>query len=180
MKRVALYARTSTLDKGQDPELQLTELRTFASDRAWPVIKEFVDRGVSGAKEKRPALDKLWIDAKARRFDTVLVWKLDRFGRSLKQLVNALAEFDALGVAFVSLRDGFDLTTPAGRAMFGMVAVMADFERDLIRERVRAGIAHAKASGKTWKRGPNRKPSNGKPKFSRTTLWRRGRKQEAR
>jgi DNA invertase Pin-like site-specific DNA recombinase len=170
MKQVALYARVSTLDKGQNPEMQLSELRTFANARGWNIVKEYVDHGISGAKEQRPALDELWRDAKARRFDIVAVWKLDRFGRSTKHLINSLSEFDALGVAFVSLRDGFDLTTPGGRAMFGMVAVMSNFERDLIRERVSAGIAYARAQGRTWKRGLSKKK-----KLSRTTLWRRAR-----
>ena len=87
-------------------------------------------------------------DAKQRKLDTILVWKLDRFGRSLKHLVNALAELESVGVAFVSLRDGFDLTTPSGRLMFGVVAAMAEFERDLIRERVKAGIVNARAKGR--------------------------------
>ena len=94
-----------------------------------------------------PELNRLMADAKRRAFDVVLVWKLDRFGRSLKHLVAALGEFEALGVAFVSLRDSFDLTTPAGRLMFNVVASFAEFERDLIRERVKAGIANRRAKG---------------------------------
>jgi putative DNA-invertase from lambdoid prophage Rac len=171
MKRAVLYARVSTTDKGQNPEMQLAEMRQFATSRGWEIIGEHVDR-CSGAKDRRPALDALWRDAKVRRFDVLLVWKLDRFGRSLKQLVNALAEIEALGIALVSLRDGFDLTTPGGRAMYGMVAVMAQFERDLIRERVIAGIAQAKVEGRTWKRGRSKKPAK---LLSRTTLWRRSR-----
>jgi DNA invertase Pin-like site-specific DNA recombinase len=170
MKRIALYARVSTLDKGQNPEMQLAELRAFVNARGWTITKEYVDHGVSGAKEQRPALDALWRDAKARLFDCVCVWKLDRFGRSSKHLINSLSEFQELGISFVSLRDGFDLTTPGGRAMFGMVAVMAEFERDLIRERVIAGIAQAKAEGRSWKRGLSKKRN-----LSRTTLWRRAR-----
>jgi DNA invertase Pin-like site-specific DNA recombinase len=146
--RVAIYARVSTTDKGQDVTMQTHELRTYASNRKWEIADVYTDEGVSGVKESRPALNRLMTDAKARRFDVILVWKLDRFGRSLKHVVTALAEFDALGIAFVSLRDGFDLTTPAGRAMFGMCAVMAEFERALICERVRAGMAHARAKGR--------------------------------
>lgn len=145
--RTALYARVSTADKGQDPEMQLRELREYCERRGWTVSAEYVDVGVSGAKDSRPQLNKLMADAKQRRFDAVLVWKLDRFGRSLKHLVSALAEFEALGVAFASLRDAFDLTTPAGRLMFNMVASFAEFERDLIRERVKAGIANRRAKG---------------------------------
>jgi DNA invertase Pin-like site-specific DNA recombinase len=105
--RAALYARVSTLS-GQNPEMQLSELREYASLRGWAVANEYVDRGVSGAKESRPALNKLMADGHRRKFDAVLVWKLDRFARSLKQLVNALAEMEALGVTFVSLRDNLE------------------------------------------------------------------------
>ena len=101
--RVALYARVSTLN-GQDPEMQLRELREYASRRGWLVDKEYIDQGVSGSKESRPALNDLMADAHRRKFDAVLVWKIDRFGRSLKHLVNSLAELGALGVAFVSFR----------------------------------------------------------------------------
>lgn len=146
--QVALYARVSTRDKGQNPELQLRELRDYCERRSWEIVGEYIDRGYSGAKESRPALDQLMKDAKRRKFDAIAVWKLDRFGRSLKHLVTALAELNAVGVQFVSLTDGFDLTTPAGRALFGMCSVMAEFERDLIRERVRAGMRNARRNGK--------------------------------
>ena len=143
----ALYARVSTRDKGQDPEMQLVELREFAAKRGWQVAGEFVDVGVSGAKDSRPQLDAMMHLAKARKLDVIAVWKLDRFGRSLRHLVDALAELNAVGCAFVSLRDNLDLTTPAGRMMFHVVAAMAEFERELIRERVKAGLAHARAKG---------------------------------
>jgi len=107
----------STLNN-QDPEMQLTELREYAGRRGWQIVEEFTDQGVSGCKESRPALNRLMSDACRRRFDAVLVWKIDRFGRSLKHLVNALAELAALGVAFVSLRDNLDLSTPSGRLIF--------------------------------------------------------------
>jgi DNA invertase Pin-like site-specific DNA recombinase len=145
--RVALYARVSTLNN-QDPEMQLAELREYARLRGWQIVEEFTDQGVSGCRESRPTLNRLMSDACSRRFDAVLVWKIDRFGRSLKHLVNALAELAALGVAFISLRDNLDLSTPSGRLMFQIIGAMAEFERALIQERVRAGLRNARAKGK--------------------------------
>lgn len=145
--RVAIYARVSTAHNGQSPEMQLRELREYASRRGWGITDEYIDR-VSGSKEFRPELNRLMGDAHSRRFDAVLVWKLDRFGRSLRHLVNALAEFEARGVAFVSFRDNLDLTTPSGRLMFQIIGAMAEFERSLIVERVRAGLRNAKAKGR--------------------------------
>jgi DNA invertase Pin-like site-specific DNA recombinase len=146
--RVAVYARVSTLN-GQSPEMQLAELREYASRRGWEIFAEYVDLGISGSKESRPELNRLMADAHQRKIDVVLCWKVDRFGRSLKHLVNALADLDSYGVAFVSLRDNLDLSTPSGRLMFQMIAAMAEFERSLIQERVRAGLRNAKAKGKT-------------------------------
>jgi DNA invertase Pin-like site-specific DNA recombinase len=145
-QRVALYARVSTL-QAQDPEMQLLELREYAAHRGWHVTGEYVDRS-SGAKESRPALNQMMNDARRRKFDVVAVWKIDRFGRSLKHLVNALAELEAVGVDFVSLRDNLDLGTPAGRLMFQIIGAMAEFERSLIQERVRAGLRNAQQKGK--------------------------------
>jgi DNA invertase Pin-like site-specific DNA recombinase len=145
--RVALYARVSTLNN-QDPEMQLTELREYANRRGWQVFNEYTDQGVSGSKESRPALNRLMSDAYRRTFDAILVWKIDRFGRSLKHLVNSLAELAALGVAFISLRDNLDLSTPSGRLMFQIIGAMAEFERALIQERVRAGLRNARAKGR--------------------------------
>lgn len=145
--RTALYARVSTSDKGQDPQMQLRELREYCQRRGWEIAGEYVDIGVSGSKDSRPQLNRLLAAAHRRQCDAILVWKLDRFGRSLKHLVNALAEFESLGVAFISLKESLDLTTPAGRLMFGIISAMAEFERDLIRERVRAGIANRRAKG---------------------------------
>src|SRR5258707_6769437 len=145
--RTALYARVSTSDKGQDPEMQLRELREHCQRRGWEIVGEFVDVGVSGSKDSRPQLNRLLAAAHRRQCDAVLVWKLDRFGRSLKHLVNALAEFESLGVAFISLKESLDLTTPAGRLMFGIISAMAEFERDLIRVRVRVGIVNFRAKG---------------------------------
>jgi DNA invertase Pin-like site-specific DNA recombinase len=147
-QRCALYARVSTTNGHQDPEMQLGELRQYAMRRGWTVAGEYVDKGVSGAKDRRPALDKLMKDAKARKLDVILIWKLDRFARSLRHLVNALAEFEALNVAFVSLHDNLDLSTPAGRLMFQIIGAMAEFERSLIIERVKGGLRRARAKGK--------------------------------
>src|SRR5580658_8568023 len=157
--QVALYARVSTLNS-QDPEMQLAELREFAGRRGWQIVEEFTDQGVSGCKESRPALNRLMADACRRKFDAVLVWKIDRFGRSLKHLVNALAELAALGVAFVSLRDNLDLGTPSGRLMFQIIGAMAEFERSLIQERVKAGLRSARAKGKRLGR-PSKRPDGG-------------------
>jgi DNA invertase Pin-like site-specific DNA recombinase len=146
--RVALYARVSTLHGQQDPEMQLSELREYATSRGLSIYEEYVDQGVSGSKESRPALNRLMSDAQRCRFDAVLVWKIDRFGRSLKHLVNSLADLSAYGIAFISLRDNLDLSTPSGRLMFQIIGAMAEFERALIQERVRAGLRNAKAKGK--------------------------------
>jgi DNA invertase Pin-like site-specific DNA recombinase len=128
--------------------MQLRELREYAKHRELIIIDEYIDR-MTGSKDSRPALNRLMGDACQRRFDAVLVWKLDRFGRSLRHLVNAIAELEALGVAFISFRDNLDLTTPSGRLMFQIIGAMAEFERALIQERVRAGLRNAKAKGKT-------------------------------
>ena len=146
--RVAIYARVSTTN-GQSPEMQLSDLREYASRRGWKVFAEYVDNGVSGAKVSRPELNRLMADAHRRHFDLVLCWKIDRFGRSLKHLVNALADLDGYGIAFVSLRDNLDLSTPSGRLMFQIIGAMAEFERSLIQERVRAGLRNARIKGKT-------------------------------
>ena len=146
--RVALYARVSTAI-GQSPEMQLVELREYASRRGWEIFREYVDHGISGSKESRPELNRLMADVHRRHFDVVLCWKVDRFGRSLKHLVNALADLDSYGIAFVSLRDNLDLSTPSGRLMFQIIGAMAEFERSLIQERVRAGLRNAKIKGKT-------------------------------
>jgi len=145
-QRIALYARVST-QLGQSPEMQLVELREYAARRGWQIVAEYTDC-ISGAKERRPSLDRLMSDGRRRKFDIIAVWKLDRFGRSLRHLVNAIAEFEALGISFVSLRDNLDLGTPAGRLMFQIIGAMAEFERALIQERVRAGLQHARAKGK--------------------------------
>src|ERR1700693_706032 len=146
MKRVAIYARVST-NNGQNPEMQLGELRVYCKRRDWEIVEEFVDAGVSGAKEHRPALDRLIAACQKRLVDAVVVYRYDRFARSLRQLVNALEEFRALGIDFVSLHEGIDTSTPNGRLVFGIFASIAEFERELIRDRVRSGLAAAKARG---------------------------------
>ena len=149
MTRAALYARTSTSDQGQDPELQLEELRRLAEQRGWNVVAEHVDEGVSGAKKDRPALGQLLADAQAGRIDVVAVWKLDRLGRSLQHLLRTLDDLSGWGVQFVSARDaGIDTTTASGRLMLQMIGAFAEFEREIIRERVIAGVRRAQAAGK--------------------------------
>src|SRR5437588_948247 len=145
--RVALYARVSTSNGQQDPEMQLRELREYAKHRELTIVGEYIDK-MTGSKDSRPALNRLMADASQRKFDAVLVWKLDRFGRSLRHLVNALAELEAMGLTFISLRDNLDLSTPSGRLMFQIIGAMAEFERSLIQERVKAGLRNARAKGK--------------------------------
>ena len=128
--------------------MQLNELREHAARRGWEITGEYIDQGVSGSTESRPSLNRLMADAHRRRFDAVLVWKIDRFGRSLKHLVTALADLDSYGVAFISLRDNLDLSTPSGRLMFQVIGAMAEFELSLTKERVKSGIANARAQGK--------------------------------
>src|SRR5579864_5535090 len=146
--RVALYARVSTTNHGQDPEVQLRELRDYCERRGWQVTGEYVDRGISGSRERRPQLDRLLAECRKRRVDAVVVYRYDRFARSLRQLVNALDEFRSLGIDFVSLHEGVDTSTPNGRLVFGIFATIAEFERELIRDRVKSGIASARAKGK--------------------------------
>jgi len=146
--KIAIYARVSTLNKGQDVDMQLVELRRFCAGKGWAIVHEYVDRGISGSKSSRPQLNRLMEHVAAKRFDAVLVWKLDRFGRSVRHLVNAIAELESHGVCFVSLKDSIDLSTPQGRLMFQIIAAMAEFERALICERVKSGMANARAKGK--------------------------------
>jgi DNA invertase Pin-like site-specific DNA recombinase len=143
--RVALYARVSTSD--QDSELQLVELRRYAAARSWVVVEEFVDQGVSGSLASRPALDRLRAAARRRDVDAVVVWRFDRFSRSITDLVASLEEFRTLGVAFVSIHEQIDTGSPTGRVVFAVVAAMAEFEREILRERVRAGMARARERG---------------------------------
>jgi DNA invertase Pin-like site-specific DNA recombinase len=142
--KAAIYARVSTID--QEPENQLQELRRYIDARGWTAV-EYVDRGVSGAKDRRPSLDQLLADARRRRFDVLICWRLDRLGRNLRHLITLLDELQALGIAFVSLAEGIDATTPAGKLQMHILGAIAEFERGRIVERVRAGLARAKAQG---------------------------------
>ncbi len=146
--KAALYARVSTAHNGQDPELQLRELREYCERRGWQLVREYVDVGISGTKEKRPQLDQLLADAHRRRFDAVIVWKFDRFARSVSHLLRALETFQSLGIEFVSLTEGVDTSTPAGKMVFTVLGAVAELERSLIVERVKAGLRNARAKGK--------------------------------
>ena len=156
--RVAIYARVST-NNGQDPAMQTRELREYCERRGWSVAGEYVDLGISGTKEKRPELDRLMAEAHRRRFDAVIVWKFDRFARSVSHLLRALETFQALGIHFVSLSESLDTSTPAGKMVFTVLGAVAELERSLIAERVRAGLRNAKAKGKQL--GRPRVASNG-------------------
>jgi len=144
--RVALYARVSTTDQSTDS--QLLDLRRYVSERGWNIFNEYVDEGISGTKDSRPALNELMNDAKKRRFDVVLVWRFDRFARSTKHLILALEEFRNLGIDFVSYQENIDTSSPLGSAIFTIISAVAQLERDIIAERVKAGLRRAKENGK--------------------------------
>jgi DNA invertase Pin-like site-specific DNA recombinase len=146
--RVAIYARVSTVNHGQDVSMQTRELQQFAGARGWRVAGEYVDAGVSGAKDSRPELNRLMADAHKRRFDVVCVWRFDRFARSVSHLLRALETFKALGIDFVSYSEQMDTSTPAGKMVFTVLGAVAELERSLIVERVRAGLRNARAKGK--------------------------------
>src|SRR5246127_4203909 len=147
--RVAIYARVSTINHGQDVDLQTRELRQFAEARGWTAAGEYIDAGVSGAKDSRPELNRLMADAHKRRFDVVCVWRFDRFARSVSHLLRALETFKALGIDFVSFSEQLDTSTPTGKMVFTVLGAVAELERSLIVERVRAGLRNAKAKGKS-------------------------------
>ncbi len=146
--KVAIYARVSTANNGQDPTMQTRELREYAERRSWTVAGEYVDVGISGTKEKRPELDRLMSDAHRRRFDAVVVWKFDRFARSVSHLLRALETFKAQSIEFVSYCEQLDTSTPAGKLVFTVLGAVAELERSLIVERVKAGLRNARAKGK--------------------------------
>jgi putative DNA-invertase from lambdoid prophage Rac len=148
--RVAVYGRVSTGD--QNCSMQLAELKESCARRGWRVVAEYVDTGWSGVKASRPELDRLMSDARKRQFDIVCVWRFDRFARSTKHLLLALEEFQVLGIEFLSFQESIDTTTPLGRAMFTIVSALAEFERSVITDRVRSGIANARANGKQFGR----------------------------
>src|SRR5271168_1659596 len=145
--KIAIYARVSTKN-GQDPEMQLTELREYIRNRRWKIAGEYVDRGISGASDSRPELNRLMADANRRRFDVVVVWKFDRFARSVSHLLRALETFRALGIEFVSLSESIDTSTPTGKMVFTVLGAVAELERSLIAERVRAGLRNPRSKGK--------------------------------
>lgn len=147
-KQVALYARVSTSNNNQNPENQLLDLRKFVEHRGFEIYKEYVDHGISGAKDNRPALNELMNDARKRRFDVLAVWKFDRFGRSTKHLIQSLELFRSLKIDFISFQENVDTSTPMGKLVFEVMAALAEFERSLIRERVLSGLRRAKAKGK--------------------------------
>ncbi|HEY2930869.1 MAG TPA: recombinase family protein [Acidobacteriota bacterium] len=146
--RVAIYARVSTTNGGQTCENQLLDLRRYAGDRGWDIFKEYVDNGISGSKDSRPALNELMADSSKRRFDVVLVWRFDRFARSTKHLVTALEQFHHVGIDFVSFQESLDTGSPMGKAMFTIISAIAELERNIIQERVKSGLRRAVASGK--------------------------------
>src|SRR6202051_5101494 len=146
--RAAIYARVSTSNNGQDPTMQTRELKEYCERRGWAVAGEYVDVGISGTKEKRAELDRLMADAHRRRFDAVVVWKFDRFARSVSHLLRALETFKAQGIEFVSFSEQVDTSTPTGKMVFTVLGAVAELERSLIAERVRAGLRNAKAKGR--------------------------------
>jgi DNA invertase Pin-like site-specific DNA recombinase len=152
IKRAAIYARVST--DGQTTDNQLRELRLVAERNGWQIVQEYVDHGISGAKgrEQRPAFDALWKDVTRKQFDVVMVWAVDRLGRSLAHLVNFLSEIHAKKVDLFIYQQGIDTTTPAGKALFGMMGVFSEFERSMIQERVKAGIRRFRSNGRRWGR----------------------------
>jgi len=152
-KRVAIYARVSTVDKGQAPETQLLVLREYAAQRACVIVGEYVDYA-SGTREDRPQYQALFSAARRRQLDIVLVWRYDRFARSTQALVQALKEFQSLGVDFISYQENIDTTTPQGEMIFTVIASLAQCESTLMRERVKAGMVRAKAQGKRISRSP--------------------------
>ncbi len=154
IKKAAIYTRVSTMD--QHPEMQRQELVDYVKRRGWSLRKEYNDKGVSGALERRPALDALLEDCRRGRIDVVVVWKFDRFARSLKQLLNALELFRTLKVGFVSCTEAIDTSLPHGEMLFQIIGAIAQWERSLIGERVRAGLQHARSQGKRLGRPPLR------------------------
>ena len=150
--RVGIYARVSTKD--QNCELQLRDLRAFCAARKFTIVREYVDVGESGAKDSRPQLNDLMANARKRKLDAIVVWRFDRFARSTKHLLLALEEFRSLGIQFISYQENIDTSSPLGQALFTIVSAVAQLERDLIRERVRAGLRNAKLKGKTLGRPP--------------------------
>lgn len=147
-----IYVRVSTAEQSTDA--QESELRRYAERRGWKNVKVYADRGQSGSKERRPALDELMKDVRRGRLDIVLVWKFDRFARSLKHLIAAMEEFKERDVEFVSCTEQIDTSTSIGKCFFQIIGAIGEFERDLIRERVKAGLRHARKEGRRLGRPP--------------------------
>lgn len=143
--KVAIYARTSKLD--QHPENQLIDLREYSKQQGWEITKEYIDQ-ISGAKESRPALNELMVDSRANLFDTVLIWKLDRLGRSLQHLIQIIQEWQNKDINFICKTQSIDTTTPSGKLIFHIFGAISEFERELIRERILLGLARRKKEGK--------------------------------
>src|SRR6202521_5055463 len=146
--KAAIYARVSTTNHGQDISMQTRELREYCERRGFEIAGEYTKVGISGSKDSRPELNRLMADAHKRRFDVVCVWRFDRFARSVSHLLRALETFKALGIDFVSFSEQMDTSTPAGKMVFTVLGAVAELERSLIVERVRAGLRNAKAKGK--------------------------------
>ena len=171
--RAAIYGRISTANHGQDIGLQTRELRQFCEARGWHVTGEYLDEGVSGAKDSRPELNRLMADAHRRRFDVVVCWKFDRFARSVSHLLRALENFQALGIEFVSLSEQLNTSTPTGKMVFTVLGAVAELERSLIAERVRAGMRNARAKGRRIGRPPRTQLTPEARKAIGEAYWRR-------
>src|SRR5215469_10327315 len=155
----ALYMRVSTKGHGQTTDTQALALREYAERRGFAIVGEYADEGISGARDRRPQLDRLMADARKRRFDAVLVARFDRFARSTKHLVLALEEFSSLGIDFISLNESIDTSSPMGRMVFTVIAAVAELERSIIRERVQAGVDLARRQRTLWPAERDRRPS---------------------
>ncbi len=149
---MAVYCRVSRVD--QHPELQKDEAHELVRRRGWTLFKTYLDHGISGSKEKRPDLDELLLDAKKGKFDILVVWRSDRLFRSLRHMVNTLAELDAIGISFVSVTEPFDSTTPQGKLLIHLVSAFSEFERQVLIERTKAGLIAAKKRGSPIGRPP--------------------------
>ena len=170
--RVAVYVRVSK--EKQNPENQIFELREYAERRGFEVYRVYVDK-VSGARDSRPALNDLMMDARQKRFDVVLVWKLDRLGRSLQHLIQIIEEWENLGINFICVTQNIDTTSPSGKLIFHIFGAIAEFERELIRERVRAGLRRARREGKKLGRPKGRRDSKRRVTSGYHLRWQRER-----
>jgi DNA invertase Pin-like site-specific DNA recombinase len=146
--KIAIYTRISTNNGGQSVDMQVRDLELLAQQRGFEIVRRYCDEGVSGAKDSRPGLDEMLKDAKQGKFRALLIWKLDRLGRSLAHLVRLLEEFRACGVELISFSEGLDFSTTTGKLLYQVISAFAEFERDCIRERVKAGLRNARAKGR--------------------------------